>query len=393
MNTLPSNQAKSGEQSRSRRFARNINNNVTNLKNKLASNFGKHCRLNKKTNQETSFIGDSQLEPFKDVDMADDSAVRLDGNLNGGRSNANRSKLGNSQLNASCVNRSATNDWPNCDHDTTQNRPAGRTADGNRPDCRRRECVGDQRSSVNCPSKLLDHNENYEIDQRTGCTNALPDELVKKENSDSFDANFDDLNFTVQFDDVDLGREERSDSPTAKNDGCLLGKQPDQNDKIINEFLLYTNKLANSPSHNASTSVRHGDALHCDAPSDDLGDQQIQSKDKETYRSYYNCSDKVLDASALPTDVYSTTNRHQSMTCLMDEPGQCGRSNRLQSNANGQTNQPSNAPPVSQPRVVLRKHVRKEAMDVKSARKQVSLFLVQFFLVRFLVQLSALTFS
>lgn len=373
MNTLPGNQ-KSGEQSRSRRFARNINNNVTNLKNKLASNLVKHCRLNRKTNQETTFIGDCQLEPFKDVDLTDDSTVRLNGNLSGARSN--HSKFGNSQLNASYVNGTLNgvnrpNDWPNCDRSTTQN---GRTADGDRTECRRRECAGDRRSSENCPSKLLDHNENYEVDRRTGCMDVLTSEPVKKENSDSFDANFDDLNFAVQFDDVDLSSEKRSNSPNAKADDCLLGKQPDQNDKIIDEFLSYTSKLANSPCHVASSSVRQGASAN-----DQLGDHQTnKSKDKETGRSYYNCSDKVLDASALSTDAYSAGNR-QSTGCLMEESGQYGRSNRLQSNANCQLNQPSsNTPPSSQPRVVLRKHVRKEAMDVKSARKQVStLFLVK----------------
>lgn len=309
MNTLPSNRDGQAKQSKSRRLANHLNNNVTNLKNKLTSNLVKRCRFNRKSNQETSFI--------------DCEATNLNA--------TNRNSL---------TTRHTMSEWSNFD-DQKSIKDENRNLSGQQ-ECT--QCI----QPANCPT--FDHNRNYDKNSENlngnhtnrNANEKFQDKPEVVEKIDSFDAKFEDVN----FDGYTIGEYDKN-----KNVINLLKDevdQTDQNNKIINEFLLYTNKLAS--------------------------DSNLTSTNQSSSASPPNASsnaDQMLDVSAL---AYSeSSNRNQSTACILEDDERQQQSARLsknQSNTNRNINIPNN--PMHQPRVVLRRHMRKEAMDVKSARKQVS---------------------
>lgn len=322
MNALTSNQ--NGQfknyQSRPRLLAKN-------LKNKLTSNFVKHCtnRFNRKTNQETSFI---------DCESRQDSLKPTDQQANGANGHLNNKKLNNWSYDIRSkegkVNSASNN--VNKDSKLIKKFDGEKNTDNKHEDgeqCKQNEC----NQSTNYLT--LDHNKNYE-------------------KTADFDVNFDE-----NFRNIDLDQnEEFKKEPNEKfeDNKNELSIKADQNDKIINEFLNYTNKLTatNSSFDNKRANLNQ-----------QANTTSTDSKDNIPNKAYYNCSDKVLDASVL--DSYA--NRNQSIGSVLDNENIDQRSNQL-----GRPNKNHQANLNSQPKVILRRHVRKEAMDVKSARKQVSRF-------------------
>ena len=336
MNTLSNNQAANQlkERSRARRLAKNLN--VTNLKKKLTGNFIKHCKLKRKTNQETSFIDcDNQQDQFKDIDLNSSDEMRkrkLNGNLT---TNANKPVI---------------KKWSNFNDNQSSVK--------NGVDLKRKECNPLNCNRIDCGTKTLDHNENFKN------VKEVEKEKIEFQKNDSFQANFE-----ANFDNAN----EADDKTRVMNTNLTnQPNQTDQNNKIINEFLLYTNKLTTDPTTDSATNLS---STNDDATSI----EKSAAKDK----NYYNLTDKLLDASTL-------ANRNQSVSsCILDEDNnsnnQLARLNKNQFTTNANPSNCSNTTSnQSRPnQVILRRHVKKKEahMDVKSARKQVGLAIFFFYVL------------
>lgn len=326
MNALTNNQTGQFEnkkgQSRSKRFTNNINKNVKNFKNKLNNNFIKKCKFKKnhENHQETSFIDcENHVQNSQIVDLNEATNEKLNLNIK--------------------VNKKL-------------------------------------KKTVETP--LLDQNENFKNHQ-----------IKEFEKNGSFEVNFVD----DQFNENDAKSEvilidEINEENLTKNK-TKLNVQTDQNDQIINEFLIYTNEIE-SNSNKLSTNENNKNDNNLLSTDEDLFENNVLLGNKKNNhtnsnqiqkprdkKNYYNCSDKLLDVSKLPN---SNSNQFSILDKDEQQNSRSTHTTRNQFNSRNcastaikQQVQTINA--SHEPKIILRRHVKKEgAADVKSARKQVSIF-------------------